>query len=232
MTPDTETLNSFFRKFPFKEERQLKTIDFRFFEKAIPKIIFDKLNRSTSPPNLNIFEGMNIGNNELKHCSLLSWFLNPSANHCQGQLFLELFLHKFKVKDAIKYINGGYFTVSTEDNFAEQGRVDIIISSSDFWFIIEAKILANEQTDQIARYNDILIKKSRVLGIPKSRCKLFFLTRDGRKSTTGIADYCISWKEIAEILNSYSSHCNNEYVSLTAKQYSKFITTNIGVNND
>lgn len=227
MALNQERLNSFFKGFPFCKKVRPKVIDFHFFETAIPKIISDKLNLSISPPNLNIFEGFNLGENELKHCSVLSWFLNPRANHCQGQLFLDIFLKEFGMNDLAEYIKGGYFSVSTEDTYSENGRVDITISSSQFWIIVEAKISANEQSDQISRYQDILEKKSQALGIPMSRCKLIFLTRDGRNPLSGESDFSISWKDISRVLNTFSSICNNEYVSLTAKQYANFITTHI-----
>jgi len=227
MTEMKMNLETFFNKFPFTEKTQHENIDFRYFQKLIPKIISDKQIRSKTTPNLNIFEGFNLGYNELKHCNVLSWFLDPSANHCQGQLFLEIFLESFGLESIKAYINGGYYNVSTEDNFSEQGRVDITVSNSQFCFIIEAKILAGEQSDQIGRYNDILDKKSQILDIPKSRCKLFFLTREATAPETGKADYCISWKDIAKILISFSERCKNQYVSLTAIQYSNFIKNNI-----
>lgn len=159
----------------------------------------------------------------MKHCSILSWFFNPSANHCQGELFLNTFLEKYDIKDLKKFTDGGYFQVTTEDNFASNGRVDIIISSNDFCFIIEAKILAPEQDKQIKRYNNILKQKTKIFGIPSERCKLFYLTIEGKKPSSGKADFCITWREISGILTVFATKSNNEYISLTAKQYAKYI---------
>ena len=227
MIATINNIKSFFKDYPFGESKRPNAIDYVFFEKTIPKVISAKLERSISPPGLNIFEGFNLGENELKHCSVLSWFLNPRSNHCQGQLFLDSLLKKYGFTDIMKYTDGGYFTVSTEDNYSEQGRVDITISNDNFWFIIEAKISASEQNNQITRYNNILSQKSQIFGIPKSRCKLFYLTRDGEQPTTGVADVCISWKGISEVLVTFASHCKNEYVSLTAMQYARYIQNNI-----
>ncbi|MBW2185164.1 MAG: PD-(D/E)XK nuclease family protein [Deltaproteobacteria bacterium] len=179
MTEIKTSMEVFFNNFPFFPKTHHGNIDFEYFEKLIPRIISDKQERSKTTPNVNIFEGFNLGYNELKHCNVLSWFLDPSGNHYQGQLFFEIFLEFFGLESIKTCIDGGYYNVRTEDNFSEQGRVDITISNSQFWFIIEAKILADEQPDQIGRYNDILNKKTQILDIPKSRCKLFFLTIEG-----------------------------------------------------
>ena len=230
MATSAETINSFFEKFPFKQNKQFKTIDYQFFESSIPKILSDKQIHSIYPPNLNIFEGFNLGKHELKHCSLLAWFFNPGGNHSQGQLFLYCFLEKFELREISKYTQEGYFTVSTEDSYSEQGRVDITIYSKNFWLIIEAKVFANEQDDQIERYNEILNNKSIALGIPRSMCKIFFLTVDGRNPISGKADFCVSWKDIAEVLQNFSTKCKNDYISSTAMQYSKFIISYLGEN--
>lgn len=231
MKTTAETINSFFEKFPFKQNKQFNIVDYQFFENLIPKILSDKRIYRTTPPNLNIFEGFGLGKNELKHCSLLAWFFNPGANHSQGQLFLNCFLKKFEVIGILKYTQKGYFTVSTEDSYFEQGRVDISIYSKNFWLIIEAKILANEQNDQIERYNEILNNKSIALGIPRSMCKIFFLTLNGINPTSGKSDFCVSWKDMAEVLQDFSTKCKNEYVSSTAIQYSNFLISNLGENH-
>lgn len=216
-------LNDFFNKYPFKEIKQSHSIDYDFFENIIPKAICAKSERSVTPPSLNIFEGFNLGENELKHCSMLSWFFNPNANHCQGELFFNKFLEKYNIEGVKEFSNGGYFNVKTEDNFSSNGRVDIIISSNHFCFIIEAKIFASDQDHQIERYNNILNQKSEIFGIPQDRCKLFYLTIDGKEPSSGKVDFCITWKEISAILNNFSDSCKNEYVSLTALQYANYI---------
>lgn len=231
MTATKETINSFFEKFPFQQKKQFKKIDYQFFEALIPKILSAKQDYSINPPNLNIFDGFNIGKNELKHCSLLAWFFNPGGNHSQGELFFNCFLKKFEIKEILQYSQGGYFTVSTEDNYSEQGRVDISVYNKNFWFIIEAKIIANEQDDQIERYNDILSQKSMALGIPRSMCKIFFLTTDGRNPDSGKADFNVRWKDIAEVLQDFATYCKNEYILSTARQYSNFIISNLGENH-
>lgn len=223
----TKTINNFFNKFPFIQKKQTHAIDYIFFENIIPKAISARVEQAIEPSNLNIFEGFNLGENELKHCSVLSWFLNPSANHSQGELFLNTFLKKYNIKDINKYTKGGYFQVKTEDNFASNGRVDITISSNDFWFIIEAKILAPEQDKQISRYRNILDQKSQLFGIPQERCKLFYLTVDGKESSSGEEDFRITWQEISGILMSFATKCQNKYISSTAIQYSKYINNYI-----
>lgn len=227
MEVSLKSVKDFYMSFPFLNKISFigTGIDYKYFEQVIPVILATKKEKAQFPTDLNIFKGLNIGESELKHCSMLAWFLNPSANHCQQELFFKLFLEKYNIDSLDEFLSGGYFKVSTEDNFSELGRVDITISSINFWFVIEAKISALEQEDQIKRYRRILNTKSCLLNIPRSRCKIFFLTKDGKKPNSGNADFCISWKEIAEILVHFSSECKNMYVSETAKQYANYINT-------
>ena len=90
--------------------------------------------------------------------------------------------------------------------------------------------MADEQSKQIERYNEILNKKSQTLGIDRSMCKIFFLTADGREPDSGKADFNVRWKDIADVLQIFATCCKNEYVFSTAMQYSKFIISNLGEN--
>ena len=122
-----------------------------------------------------------------------------------------------------EYIADGYFQVLTEDDFAHNGRVDIIISNSDFCFIVEAKILAPDQDEQMQRYSSILEQQTKTFKIPAKRCKLFYLTVDGKQPSSGYADFCITWHQMAGILNTFETKSNNKFISAIAKQYADYI---------
>jgi len=82
--------SGFFEKFPISRPKKKAGFDYDFFNAVEPKIAIDKHNFSINPPQINIFEGMNLGHNEVRHCSVLAWFMNPRGNHCQGSLFVQV----------------------------------------------------------------------------------------------------------------------------------------------
>lgn len=223
MTISTKKLKSFFDSYPFETKLNIEAFDENFCKKLISLIQEDKYNESISAPHLNIFKGLNIGRDELKHCSMLSWFLNPAENHSQYQLFMELFLKELKLNNFLEYIQRGYFSVTTEDSYSKYGRVDISIFNKDFFIIIEAKIDAIEQKNQLFRYSSIIEAKSNQLNIPRSRCKIIYLTLNGKKPKSGSSDINISWVDISKILNTFSNKCKHSYIASTAKQYSEFL---------
>lgn len=101
----------------------------------------------------NIFEVCGINHYELSHSKIIAELLNPSGTHGQGTLFLKAFLDiinrnsniiiKFDLVDVV---------VETE-KVIDSGRVDIIIFNSKRQaVIIENKIYAYDQKDQLKRY--------------------------------------------------------------------------------
>jgi len=126
-----------------------------------------------SGESFNLFKLIGIENNEFKHSMILADLLNPKGSHGQGSLFLELFTEKLSISPF--YCNNALIRVEksigklTED---DGGRLDIYISDqSGNDIIIENKIYASDQTNQLIRYANTGSKY------------VYYLTLDGHDAT-------------------------------------------------
>ena len=112
-----------------------------------------------SGADFNIFQIIGLTSDEVRvHSAFLATLLDPQGAHRQGDLFLQLFtkqlsqiVHDFDTKSAVveceKYI--GRMTETTG------GRIDIHISDKKgHKIIIENKIYAPDQTNQLIRYHN------------------------------------------------------------------------------
>ncbi|MCR6577868.1 PD-(D/E)XK nuclease family protein [Campylobacter insulaenigrae] len=88
------------------------------------------------------------------HSKILESLLNPSENHEQGRLFLDLFLNEIKLKD--------WFGESDVKVSKEYKNIDIYIHNDTKHIILENKIWAKDQNEQISRYIDTLIEEENV----------------------------------------------------------------------
>lgn len=126
--------------------------------------------------NYNLFKVIDMTSNETSvHSAFLADLLNPKGLHHIGDVFLRLFTDEF--------LNGMSF--STETAIVERekyigpvtattgGRLDIIVTDADRKaIIIENKIYASDQENQLIRYHNYAEKNT-------SEHKLFYLSLDG-----------------------------------------------------
>lgn len=99
----------------------------------------------------NMFQLLGVAHYELKHSKIIACFLDPTSFHGQGDLFLKLFL---KTIDDTSGLNTSKAVVYVENDIKEEGRVDIFIKDdSGNGIIIENKIYAGDQNEQLIRYN-------------------------------------------------------------------------------
>lgn len=131
---------------------------------------------ATKGEKYNIFRVIDMTSNETSvHSAFLADLLNPNGLHQMGDVFLKLFINRFfndadfKTENAKvereKYI--GSVTRNTG------GRLDIIITdSTGKAIIIENKIYASDQENQLIRYYNYAQNLH-------SRYKLFYLSLDG-----------------------------------------------------
>lgn len=126
--------------------------------------------------NYNLFKVIDMTSNETSvHSAFLADLLNPKGLHHMGDVFLRLFTDEF--------LNGMSF--STETAIVERekyigpvtattgGRLDIIVTDADRKaIIIENKIYASDQENQLIRYHNYAEKNT-------SEHKLFYLSLDG-----------------------------------------------------
>ena len=124
----------------------------------------------------NLFKVIDMTSNETSvHSAFLADLLNPKGLHHMGDTFLRLFTNEF--------LNGMSF--STETAIVERekyigpvtaitgGRLDIIVTDADRKaIIIENKIYASDQENQLIRYHNYAEKNT-------SEHKLFYLSLDG-----------------------------------------------------
>ncbi|EGK8088914.1 PD-(D/E)XK nuclease family protein [Campylobacter sp. CNRCH_2016_3089] len=107
---------------------------------------FKEKNKSNYNPLLKVLPAHDEVN---LHSGILKSLLDPSENHKQGRLFLDLFLKEIKLE--------GWFRES--DNvkvLKEYKNIDIYIHNGTKHIILENKIWAKDQNEQIARYIDTL----------------------------------------------------------------------------
>jgi hypothetical protein len=123
-----------------------------------------------SGEHYNVFDILGVRSNELSHSLILTNLLDAKGKHGQKDVFLKLFLeqinNRFKEEphsyyNYLKNFNTSNSTANKEIyvggvNFdlAEGGRVDIVITSGDQNIIIENKIYAGDQDQQLIRYNN------------------------------------------------------------------------------
>lgn len=79
------------------------------------------------------------------HSALLCGFLNPQSNHYQGDVFLEIFLNITDLKE-------WFGDMSDARVHREYGHIDMYITNGIRHIIVENKIWAGDQGEQIQRY--------------------------------------------------------------------------------
>ena len=163
-------------------------------EKAIQD---EKYKRGES---FNIFGACGVNHYEVTHSSILAEFLNPRGSHGQGGLFLKEFLVTAGVYESV-FNDCNDFIVNTEHSFSIHtndgvctGRIDIMISTPSSAIIIENKIYAEDQYEQLKRY-DTYLKASPW----KNNYKILYLTLDnhdpGDEASKNVCYTSISYKD-------------------------------------
>lgn len=101
------------------------------------------------------WEVAGLGRKEVRNTAVLSWLLDPEGTHGFGRLPLQAFLRAIRhsrndiPEDYLHYCRVQVETNPTGEN---SNRVDIEIDADNFFLLIEVKIDAYEQPEQVARY--------------------------------------------------------------------------------
>ena len=99
----------------------------------------------------NLFRILRKGHEETSvHSALIGELLNPEGKHKCGNLFLKEFLGLINERGYSFSLDTDY-KVTIEKAF-DLGRMDIVIESSDTCIVIENKIHAGDQGEQLGRY--------------------------------------------------------------------------------
>ncbi len=121
----------------------------------VTKIVNDRTRR------FSIFDMLGQSSRELTHSAFIAQMLNPHGMHGLRNTFLELFLEQLSLT---KDFETDYVEVEIEKDFgpkegsgtdAKGGRIDIYMKNSKGRIIIiENKIYATDQADQLQRYRN------------------------------------------------------------------------------
>jgi len=108
------------------------------------------------------------------HSRMIYSLLDPSGNHYQGTLFLEIFINTLSVEG---------FSIKSElcSVYIEYRNIDLYITDGHKHIIIENKLLATDQETQIQRYIEIIRKENE--GITHNDILVVYLSIDRKKPT-------------------------------------------------
>ncbi len=177
--------------------------NYYFLKEVQQQISFFAKQRELSGENFNIFSIMSMESDEVfTHSAIIAELLNPKGSHSLGtqplKLFYTIVLNIEKFPENLEQhicIKEEYIGLITDDKTG--GRLDIVVKdSSGNGLVIENKIYAGEQPDQLMRYKN-----------KYSKATLLFLTLDGDESkqlktednieytTISYKEHIINWME-------------------------------------
>lgn len=121
-----------------------------------------------SGEHYNVFDILGVRSDELSHSAILTNLLDARGKHGQKDVFLKLFieqinpfLEKSRYSEHINSFVTEKATAKKEIHIggvkcetAEGGRVDIVVSSGYKHLVIENKIYAGDQDQQLLRYDN------------------------------------------------------------------------------
>lgn len=204
----TSKLESFFQQWPkdlifsdirsnpvlFQQPGALQHL-FTVLEKPLLAIRHDSL-------RFDPWHAAGIGHNEVRNSTLLAWLLNPAGSHGLGQIplyaLLKILHKKSSGKFPAEFSRYCHVQVETNPTGDVHNRVDIEMDSDAFFLLIEVKIRAGEQENQMQRYCEEAAARAGV-----RPWAVVFLTTHGGASKTAGPDVmpenipAISWRQLA-----------------------------------
>lgn len=181
----------------------------------------------------NVFNTIGLRTEEVRlHSAFIAELLNPNGSHGFSHRFLQAFLELIETSDDyIDYRRCEQYNIvervigPVNDKGTEGGRIDIIIEDGNHAIIIENKIYASDQRNQMLRYDNYAKKE-----FPNGY-KLVYLSLDGHEpddcSMGNGYPECkiISYeKEIVEWLEKcYSISDGKPLVQSVIKQYCELV---------
>ncbi|CAM3303237.1 MULTISPECIES: PD-(D/E)XK nuclease family protein [Yersinia] len=152
------------------------------------------------------WEVAGLGRKEVRNTAVLAWLLNPEGTHGFDRLPLQAFLQAIRhdrndiPKDFNHYCRVRVETNPTGDN---TNRVDIEIDADNFFMLIEVKIDAGEQKEQISRYCSDAMQRA----VQRPWVVVFLTPHGGKPLTSGLEFKaedvpCLSWWHLAAAMES------------------------------
>jgi hypothetical protein len=125
----------------------------------------------------NMFKICGVNHYENTHSAIIAEFLNPNGTHGLKSKLLECFIEMLGDKFYIKDFNPSRASVETE-HYTGDGRIDILIEDNQHKaIIIENKIYAPDQSEQLKRYDTYAQQQY------KNDYQILYLTLDGQKAS-------------------------------------------------
>lgn len=141
------------------------------------------LANSPSRGRFNFLDITGVGNDEVKHSSILAWLLAPHAAHACGTRFLELFLKAACVSISEKHLRDCYVRKEFVGN---ESIVDILVCKpGEFLVYVENKTISAEGVDQVNREYRDMLRIGKSVRVPDGNMFPVFLTPGGRHPTSG-----------------------------------------------
>lgn len=181
------------REKPFKRgdglESEIFFNDLNIIQKSL-------LNNKALGMDVNVWETAGLKRDEVRNSKVLSWCLNPRANHGQKDIFLKQFLSLLPEQFSEPSCIDSHVIAESCILGNQSDRVDIEIESDQFLLIIEVKIDAPEGPEQLARYLHAAQVKAKM-----KDWAVIYLTKEGKlpeeyKKRQNI--FALSWRQIAE----------------------------------
>lgn len=153
-----------------------------FHEINVIRVRNETINEATGG-RFNMFNILGVNHYENTHSAIIAEFLNPKGSHGLREKFLTEFVNQnlpenftFDCKSAI---------VQTERYLGDLGRLDLIIEQNDKKkaLIIENKIYANDQSEQLKRYNEYAKTK-----YSKGNYIILYLTLEGIEASNNSSE--------------------------------------------
>lgn len=140
----------------------------------------------------NLFKICGVNHYENTHSAIIAEFLNPKGSHSLKSKFLESFIETLGEYCSVPNFKTSTARVITEHS-TNEGRIDILIEDNDNRaIIIENKIYAGDQPEQLVRYDRFAKKYF-------NGYQILYLTLAGDfasdQSSAGVTYLAISHKE-------------------------------------
>jgi len=163
-------------------EREEKVEGIKRLLEEAGKVLADIDKKVSEGAGFNVFRLCGVDHYETMHSKILAEFLNPKGSHGQGKLFLDLFCEMLR---RLGFDGSFSSNVNVSTEFTgyikgeSVGRFDILIedNSTSSVCVIENKIFASEQPEQLKRYADWLRRERKGW-----KQVLVFLTLNGREA--------------------------------------------------
>lgn len=167
------------------------------------------LSSITYEDRFNVLDLFNVGNDEVRHSSILAWLLTPHGSHGCGPIFLRAFLSLAGVEEPFLDDLVGC-RVRTEYS-GNDSIIDVLVyKPSSFVMYVENKVFAAEGPRQVDRELADMVRFGGLVRVPRDKMFPVFLTPAGRSPTSGDPApwHCVSYVQLARELERLAPELN------------------------